>query len=485
MGVGCLGVFVTAAVGQGAGMSSTGSIDLPTSKQIGRPAPGAPQRTNGLPMSMAVSPDGRWVVTVDAGYGTWESGYRQSLSVVDTRTGAVVDSPDERTMVGAKQTLYSGLAFSGDGRHLYGSVGSISDPEGKEAEDTGSGVVVYGFADGKLTRERVVKIPLQKLAAGRKTKLIGDVDGGVGVPFPAGVAVVPGSVGAGQKKAGPSTTASRSEASGRDDRFEKGEERVERLLVADNLSDDVLLMDVETGKVVTRFDLSESDAVPGTYPFAVAVSRDGTRGFVTLWNASEVVELDLVKGVVGRKLPLLKPSTDIAPGTHPCALEFSPDGRTMYVALANRDAVAAVDVSEKKSEVGAFAVKGYFDTRLPGQSYFGAEPEALAVSSDGRRLYVGNAITDAVAVIDTTKADGGRGEEGVCGSRSGLCRRSGCRCRWGWRAAGCGWRRRRGMGQGRTTLRNGRLRGRRERSAFRVHQAISGRCCMGRWRGWI
>ena len=79
----------------------------------------------------------------------------------------------------------------------------------------------------------------------------------------------------------------------------------------------------------------------------------------------------------------------MAPGTHPCALEISPDGKTMYVALANRDAVAAVDVGERTAE---FAVKGYFDTRLPGQSYFGAEPEALAMTADGSRLYVANAI---------------------------------------------------------------------------------------------
>ena len=33
------------------------------------------------------------------------------------------------------------------------------------------------------------------------------------------------------------------------------------------------------------------------------------------------------------------------PGTHPCALEMSSDGKTLYVALANRDAVAAMDIS--------------------------------------------------------------------------------------------------------------------------------------------
>ena len=166
--------------------------------------------------------------------------------------------------------------------------------------------------------------------------------------------------------------------------------------MADNLSDDALLMDAATGEVVTRFDLSESDAVPSTYPVALAVSKDGRRGFVALWNASEVVELDLEKGTVGRKLALLKPSDPMQPGTHPCALALSPDGKTLYVALANRDAVAAVDVSG-----GEFAVKGYFDTRLPGQSYFGAEPEALAVSADGRGCMWRTCGSDAVAVIDT------------------------------------------------------------------------------------
>jgi DNA-binding beta-propeller fold protein YncE len=319
-------------------------------------------------MSMAVSPDGQYVLTVNAGYGTAESQYEQSLAVLDTQTGAVTDFPDSRTLAQtAKQTLYSGLAFSRDGKHLYASMGSLSDPLGDGKDKTGSGVVVYSFSAGKIAPERFINLPLQQLAQGRKTNLIGEVEGDKGVPFPAAIAVI-GTAGA------------------------------EKLLIADNLSDDVLQLDAASGKIERRFDLSESDAVPSTYPIAVLVSKDGRRAFVALWNASEVAELDLVKGTVGRKLALLKPPNAVAPGTHPCALEFSPDGRTLYVALANRDAVAAVNVGAEQ-----FSIKGYFDTRLPGQSYFGAEPEALAINRDGSRLYVANAISDAVAVIDTSK----------------------------------------------------------------------------------
>src|SRR5487761_1883334 len=103
-------------------------INLPSSKQIVGPAPGSPQRLNSLPISMAVSPDGHYVVTVNAGYGTYESNYMQSLTVMDTQTGVLTDFPDDRTPVGARQTLYSGLAFSRDRQHIYASMGSTNDP---------------------------------------------------------------------------------------------------------------------------------------------------------------------------------------------------------------------------------------------------------------------------------------------------------------------------------------------------------------------
>jgi YVTN family beta-propeller protein len=353
------------ALALAAGVVAAQTIDLSTSKQLIEEIPGHPQRLNSLPISMAVSPDGRYVVTVNAGYGTFESQYEQSLAVLETQTGKLTDFPEGRAPARARQTLYSGLAFSRDGSRLYASMASLTDPLGNGKDETGSGILVYRFAAGKIAPERFIPLPLQQLAPGRKTKLIGGVEGDKGVPYPAAIAVA-GSAGS------------------------------EKLLVADNLSDDVLLIDAGSGRIETRFDLSESDAVPGTYPIALAVAKNGERAFVALWNASEIVELNLANGTVGRKLDLLKPTSPVAPGTHPCALEFSPDGKTLYVALANRDAVAAVRVG-----AGQFAVQGYFDTRLPGQSFFGAEPVALALNSDGSRLYVANMASDAVAVIDT------------------------------------------------------------------------------------
>ena len=127
----------------------------------------------------------------------------------------------------------------------------------------------------------MINLPMQQLAPGKMTKLVGDADSDKGVPYPAAIAVI-GAVGA------------------------------EKLLVAGNLSDDVLLLDAATGAIEKRFDLSESDAVPSAYPIALAVTRDGARAFVALWNSSEIAELDLVNQTVGRKLTLLKPSSPIS-----------------------------------------------------------------------------------------------------------------------------------------------------------------------------
>jgi hypothetical protein len=261
------------------------------------------------------------------------------------------------------------LAFSADGTKVYASLASISDPLGQRPNGAGNGIAVYGFAEGVLTQRDLLKLPLVKLAEGHYTDIRKEDGGSLGIPYPAAIAVVPGAT--------------------------------ERLLVAENLSDSVVLIDAQTGEVERQFDLAENTNVPSTYPIDVAVTKDGSRAFVSLWNASEVVELNLKNGTVARKIALLKPRSPIAPGTHPCALLLDERAGLLYVALANRDAVGAVEIGHTGAP--ELRVRGYFDTKLPGQSYFGAEPDALAISADGSRLYAANMGSDAVAVFDTRR----------------------------------------------------------------------------------
>ncbi len=118
-------------VGSGRGSAGRRSTCRRASRSR-RPVPGEPQRLNSLPMSMAVSPDGRWVVTVNAGYGTWESGYMQSLAVVDTRTGAVADLPDDADTGGGGADAVLGAGVQ---RGRTASVWDDCEPDGPGGEE--------------------------------------------------------------------------------------------------------------------------------------------------------------------------------------------------------------------------------------------------------------------------------------------------------------------------------------------------------------
>lgn len=367
LAAGCLACAFSLAISAQSGAPH--AINLPTSKQLIAPAPGDPRRVNSLPMSLAVSPDGRWVVSLNAGFGTAESNYMQSLSVLNTRTGGIEEVPDARTVLDAPQTFYSGLAFSPDGSHLYASLASSTKPEGDAATATGNGIAVFAFNNGALTPERLLKLPLVQLAPEKATALH-SADSHKAIPFPAAIALIPGVE--------------------------------QRLLVAENLSDSVVVLNPASGAVERTIDLSAGADVPSTYPIALAVSRDGSRGFVALWNASQIVELDIRRGTVIRRLDLMKPHSSTAPGSHPCALLLDERAGLLYVALANRDSVAEVRVSGRH-RTAELSLRGYFDTRLPGQSYFGAEPDALAENAAGTRLYVANLGSDAVAVVNPAR----------------------------------------------------------------------------------
>ncbi len=166
---------------------------LPSSKTILGPSPGAPQRTNGFPETIALSPDGRYAALLNNGYGTVESGIKQSIAIVDLQTNQVVDFPDDRLAENAHQSYFVGLAFNSDGTRLYASMGSLTDPVGEHPGNTGNGIAVYRFEQGKLTPDRFLKIALQSVPPGiRVGRGLGKLPAGRAVPYPAGLTVLSG-----------------------------------------------------------------------------------------------------------------------------------------------------------------------------------------------------------------------------------------------------------------------------------------------------
>ena len=340
-------------------------LTLPTSKLLA-PGPGRLGRLNSFPATIAVSPDGRYAAMLHAGYGTQEDRGHQSISVVNLETSQVADFPEKRLPEDAHQSYYVGLAFSADGQHLYASLGSITDPTGEKPGNTGNAIAVYGFRDGRVNPERSIKIPPSPLASNKWVAKGVFKTSGTATPYPAGLALIPGP-------------------------------GAERLLIANNLSDDVVLLEVSSGKILQRVDLSTNALVPASYPYRVVVSRDGHRAWCSLWNASQVAELNIETGKVTRWISLLKPESPIAPGSHPSALLLSPDEKTLYVALANTDYVAAVSTEDGKPT-------HWFSTKRAGLEYGGTSPVALALSPDGKQLFVAAANLDAVAIFDTASA---------------------------------------------------------------------------------
>ncbi len=92
----------------------------------------------------------------------------QSIAVLDLKTNQITEFPDKRFGEDVHQSYFLGLVFGSDGKHLYASVGSITDPTGEKPGDTGNGIAVYSFTDGKVAPGRFITIAPQPLAAGKK-----------------------------------------------------------------------------------------------------------------------------------------------------------------------------------------------------------------------------------------------------------------------------------------------------------------------------
>ncbi len=82
----------------------------------------------------------------------------------------------------------------------------------------------------------------------------------------------------------------------------------------------------------------------------------------------------------------------IAVGLHPCAMVLSKDARRLYVANANSDSVSVIDT---KANAVVETILCRPEARLP----FGSGCNALALAPDGKILYVANGTNNCVAIV--------------------------------------------------------------------------------------
>jgi YVTN family beta-propeller protein len=171
------------------------------------------------------------------------------------------------------------------------------------------------------------------------------------------------------------------------------------------------VVDLKEGKLVKQIPV-------GVAPYAVVLAADGKHAFVSNWGGRHPAKGDKQApssgtpvavddrgiandGTVGRvNLADGKMVSELTVGLHPNDMVLHPGSKRLFVANANSDTVSVVD-----SE--AFRVSETINVRPSADLPFGSMPNALALSADGRKLYVANGGNNAVAVVHLDQGKAG------------------------------------------------------------------------------
>lgn len=186
-------------------------------------------------------------------------------------------------------------------------------------------------------------------------------------------------------------------------------------------------VDLETRRVVTRHIFEGGNLARG-----VAVSPDGGIVLVAMTRPKNLVPLtQLAQGWgVANVLGIVVRNQDRRPVVaqlgidqpqrffpDPRAVAFSPDGSLAFVTSSGCDTVTVVDPSALRDLVASASPEetaehadnlGMYRRFVVGRVAVGSNPSALAVSPDGRRLYVADRLSDAISVIDLENREGGK-----------------------------------------------------------------------------
>jgi YVTN family beta-propeller protein len=182
--------------------------------------------------------------------------------------------------------------------------------------------------------------------------------------------------------------------------------------VALTFNDALAVIDLASGKL-------KGEVKTGIAPFGVAVNRGSTVAYVSNWggrfprpedvtsptgnspNADQVV-VDkrgiASSGTVARvDLGSLKVTNEVAVGLHPTALHWDEAHARLFVTNSNSDSISVVNTQTNQ-------VAQTISLQPFARKVAGIAPNALAVSTDGKTLYVACGGINAVAVLRT--ADG-------------------------------------------------------------------------------
>jgi len=157
------------------------------------------------------------------------------------------------------------------------------------------------------------------------------------------------------------------------------------LYVAENCSDTLALIDLRSGSVVDR-------KPAGHYPYAVVLAPNG-RLYVSAWGGNTV---SLFKTGSGK----IMQSKALTVVRHPSALLLNSAGSRLFVASGSADRIGIIDVR-------SFRLIRTIEDPPPNVKE-GSTPNAFALSPDGSKLYVAEALNNAVAVFQLSDVSSGK-----------------------------------------------------------------------------
>jgi YVTN family beta-propeller protein len=182
-----------------------------------------------------------------------------------------------------------------------------------------------------------------------------------------------------------------------------------RLYVAGNLGNRLHELEAESGKVLRSWDT-------GAAPFDVVLAGDkayvsnlGGRGprssdLAAPAGKGTTVRVDPVRRIASEGSVTVidlvggKVKAEVLVGLHASALAVSPGGKYVVVANSGSDTLNVIDTGTDR------IIEKIWARQTPAD-LFGAQPNALAFDSTGRRLYVCNGTQNAVAVIQFEPED--------------------------------------------------------------------------------
>jgi YVTN family beta-propeller protein len=153
----------------------------------------------------------------------------------------------------------------------------------------------------------------------------------------------------------------------------------------------VAVFDSKDGKELGRYAFADSFGGTPNFPLALAVTRDGKKLYVGSQRDEAVYVLDT------SDVAKIKPLATLSTGSHPVALLFNKAQTRLYVANAHSDTISIVD---PRTDTILHTVLLRPDI---ARSLAGATPTGLALSPNEKMLYASLGDMNAVAVIDVAE----------------------------------------------------------------------------------